>query len=171
MPPRNQGDPNHKQENGDGQDGGWGRRRQVSDPRANGYPACNRTCEDVNVTVSSDGVAQHARHPQDDHGVGDQDVAHVLVQAEVLQKEPEQTQMTLLACSLVSLLDVVDGSVGGANQTSRASSSSSSASLAHSHWAAPVWCCRNTVRLRRVKREPSMVYKATPFCTCSRINR
>lgn len=37
----------------------------------------------------------------------------MLVQAEVLQKEPEQTQMTLLACSLVSLLDVVDGSWGG----------------------------------------------------------
>lgn len=58
-----------------------------------GAPTCNRTCEDVDVTVRSGRVAQHARHPQADHGVDDQDVAHVLVQDEVLKEEPERTQM------------------------------------------------------------------------------
>lgn len=58
------------------------------------------TCEDEHFTVRSVRVAQHARQPHDDHRVDEKDVAHVLVQAEVLQEEPwvsEKTEPVLLA--------------------------------------------------------------------------
>lgn len=47
------------------------------------------TCKDERFAVSSVPVAQHARQPYDDHRVDEKDVAHVLIQAEVLQEEPE----------------------------------------------------------------------------------
>lgn len=105
------------------------------------------TCEDEHLAVRRVRVAQQARQPHDHHGVDEKDVAHVLVQAEVFQEEPE-TETVLLA-GAASLGRGADG-LGGPHQASSISSSSSSASLAQSHLAAPVWCCRNTVRLRRV---------------------
>lgn len=75
----------------------------------------------------------------------------------------EETERVLLAGA--ASLGWGWGVGGGSHQANRISSSSSSDSLAHSHLAAPVWCCRNTVRLRRVTRDPSVVYKATAFCT------
>lgn len=47
------------------------------------------TSKDVHVSVRSVWVVQHAKQPYDDHGVDEKDVAHVLIQVEVLQEEPE----------------------------------------------------------------------------------
>lgn len=59
-----------------------------NDRHGNRHMMQSRTCEDEHLIVRNVRVAQHAWKPQDDHGVDEEDVAHVLIQVEVLQEEP-----------------------------------------------------------------------------------
>lgn len=63
------------------------------------------TWEDVNSTSMRAGVAQYAWHPQHHHRVDGHDVAHVLVEVEVLQQKPggEARQRQEIGVSLLVL--------------------------------------------------------------------
>lgn len=93
MPPCDQGNAGHKQDNGNGHQQSW----KEEDKIWNSYEQCvekfknqinhvlwNSTCKGVNLALSWVKIAQRACLPQQHHRVDGHNVAHVLVEIEVL---------------------------------------------------------------------------------------
>lgn len=130
----------------------------------------NNTWEDVNLTISGVTVVQDAYQPQYNHRVDGQNVTDMLIEVEVLEQKPGNGRRQEELISLLLLMYHLSGTEmkwhsRETHQTTNIIRSSSSDSMAQSHRAEPVWCCKNIVRFSSVKRVPNVAYNANPFCT------